>query len=102
MGCSRSISRNPVVLPMLHLGGCLDLRRTIDWRRVDSIDALDAEYSLELVREDLDELRLRVSPVLESPCGARAAGAVAVGLGQRADLCDICIGNKWREIDAGF
>ena len=62
----------------------------------------DAEHALVLVREDLDELRLRLGPVLQDPCGARAAGEIAMALEQAADHCDILVGFERLEIDAGL
>src|SRR5579859_7160149 len=89
--CSRSISRNPVTLPMLHLGGGLDMRRDsdINWRRVDGFDAFYAQYALVFVREDLDEAGLSFAPMLEDPRCARASGEVAMAFEQTANLSDV-------------
>ena len=54
------------------------------------------------MREDLDESRLRVGPVLEDPRGARAAGEVAMALEQAADLVDVVGVDERLEIDAGL
>jgi hypothetical protein len=44
--------------------------------------ARESKNALVLVRKDLDETRLRVSPVLENPSRARAAGQVAMAFEQ--------------------
>jgi hypothetical protein len=54
------------------------------------------------VREDLDEARLRVGPVLENPCGARAAGEVAMAFEQAATRLDVFGIDQRLQIDAGL
>src|ERR1700722_9756653 len=103
MGCSRSTSRKPVTLPMLHLGCCgLNLRHCVSWWTVDGVNPLDAEHALVLMREDLDELRLRVGPVLEDPRSARASGVIAMALKQGAHFSDIFVGFERLKIHAGL
>src|SRR5581483_3536997 len=67
----------PVVLPMLHL---LCSSQNRDWfsRDVGPLAATDAQDSLELVREDLDEPRDSVGPIVEDPFGATTAGEFRV------------------------
>ena len=64
--------------------------------------ALDTEDALVLVREDFDEERLRVGPVLENPRGARAAGQVAMAREQGVDFLDVVGVDQWLEIHAGL
>src|ERR1700677_3158450 len=101
VGCSRLISKKPVTLPMLHLGG-RDQRRRGERGSVDGLRALDTEDAFVLVREDFDEERLRVGPVLENPGGARAAGEVAMAREQGADFVDVGGINERLEIHAGL
>src|SRR5580658_4939404 len=101
VGCARSISKKPVTLPMLHLGsGSRHERRCVDGRSVDSGGALDAENPLVFVREDLDELRLGVGPVLENPRGARAAREVAMACEQALHAVNVGGVYEWFEVDA--
>ena len=54
------------------------------------------------MREDLDEVRLRVGPVLEDPGGARAAGEVAMAREQAADCFNVFGVDERLQIDAGL
>ncbi len=69
---------------------------------VDGINAGDAKDALVLVGEDLDEQRLRASPVLENPGGARAAGEIAMAGEQALDPLDVDGIDERLEIDAGL
>src|ERR1700683_2738103 len=103
VGCARSISRNPVTLPMLHLGsGSRHERRRMDGRSINSGGALDAENPLVLVREDFDELRLGVGPVLENPRSARAAGEIAMACEQALHALNVGGVDERFEVDAGL
>src|ERR1700748_1086845 len=88
---------------MLHLGCCsLDLRRCGSWRTVNGVDAFDSKYAFVLVWEDLDELRLRVGPVLKDPCGTWTAGVVAMALQKSTNLSYVCFALEGFQVDAGF
>src|ERR1700722_5871110 len=63
---------------------------------------IQAQDALVFVREDLDEARLRIGPVFEDPCGARAAGKVAVALEQAANAVYIGGFNQRLQIDTGL
>jgi hypothetical protein len=69
---------------------------------VDGINAGDAKNALVLVGEDLDEQRLSTSPVLEDPCGTRAAGEIAMTDEQALDPLNIGGIDERLEIDAGL
>ena len=71
-------------------------------RSVDGLSAGYAQDALVLVREDLDELGLLTGPVLEDPCGARAAGEVAMAREQGAEFFDVFRVDQRFEIDAGL
>src|SRR5208337_1331489 len=102
VACSRPISRKPVTLPMLHLGGGRHERRRSGGWCVNRFRARYAKHALVLVRIDLDELRLSVCPVFEDPRGARAAGGRPMTRKQVADLLHVSGINKRLEIDAGL
>src|SRR3954470_16225228 len=99
VGCSRSISRNPVTLPMLHLGCANQGRRSCG---IVFLRGRNPEHALELVGENLDEARLRLGPVFQYPCGAGAAGEIAMTREQSADHGDILVSFERVEIDAGL
>src|ERR1017187_6096727 len=69
---------------------------------VDGLRALDTENALVFVREDFDEERLRIGPVLENPCGARAAGEVTMAREQGADVFDVFGVGQRLQINAGL
>src|SRR5450631_234735 len=74
----------PVVLPMLHLlGGPQNRYRLV--RNVSLLAAAHAQYPFEFVREDFDESRVHVVPVIENPLGATAASQVHVTRNKIAD-----------------
>src|ERR1035438_10195702 len=109
-GCSLSISKNPVNLPMMHLG-CRRYGRRSSWKNgVDrggvctrrSFVARNSQDALVLVWKDLDEARLRLGPVLQNPCGVRASGQVAMAFEQAAHPDYILRENQWFQIDAGL
>src|SRR5580658_4300336 len=103
-GCSRCSSRNPVTLPMLHLrGGCHAWRRSGGMmNRFSGGGARYSQNALVLMREDLDEPWLGIGPVLENPCGARAAGEVAMTLKLAANYFNVFGVGQWLQIHAGL
>src|SRR5215469_1155831 len=101
VGCSRSISRNPVILPMVHLGRAHQ-RRRIGWRTVSSFSARNVEHALVFMREDLDEIGLRDGEVFEDPRGARAAGGIAMALEKAAHNGDVFVEDERLKIDHGL
>src|SRR5580658_6166931 len=86
---------------MLHLCGRHQRRRN-SWRAVEAFGARVSEYTLVLVREDFDEARLRVGPVLQNPCCAGAASQITMAFKQAAYAVNISTVNKWLKIDAGL
>jgi hypothetical protein len=48
---------------MLHLGCGLNLRHGVSWRTVNGVDALDTKHAFVFMRENFDELRLRLGPM---------------------------------------
>src|ERR1700677_1166238 len=100
VGCSRSISRKPVSLPMLHLLG-RHQRRHRCWRAIETFGARASQHALVFMREDLDEARLRIGPMLQDPGGARAAGQVAMPLKQTTHTIDIFAAGQRFQIYAG-
>src|SRR6266496_2238090 len=101
-GCSRSISRNPVTLPMLHLCCCRHQRRRIYWRSVNRIHAFNPQDAFVFVWEYLDESRLCSRPVFEDPCGTRASGKVAMPFEEPSNLGNILIRHKRLQVHARF
>src|SRR5580693_5639426 len=104
LGCSRSISRKPVSLPMLYLLCRRHQRRRSRWTGsdVDIVGARHVEHALVLVRKDLDEAHPRLRPVLENPGGSGAAGVFAMALEQAADFGDIFVRAQRLQVDHGL
>src|ERR1700733_12962528 len=79
-GVSRVYSKKPVTLPMRGLllqGGAGDHLR-MSLFGLARLIFRDAENSLVLVREHLDELWQHLAPVFENPLAARTAGSFDV------------------------
>src|SRR5450631_1650521 len=88
----------PLVLPMLHLlGGRRNRYRKV--RNVSLLAAAHAQDSFEFVREDLDESRVHVVPVIENPLGATAASQVHVASNEIADTLHILNFKQRFEVD---
>src|ERR1035438_10708438 len=88
----------PVVLPMLHLLGGLQNRYGLV-RNVSLLAAAHAQYPFEFVREDFDESRVHVVPVIENPLGATAASQVHVTINEIADNLHILNFKQRFEVD---
>src|SRR5579872_415608 len=78
----------PVVLPMMHLHFC-HYPRDGFIQNVYLLASADAEHSLELAREYLDEAGYGFIPVVDDPFRARAAGQFPMPYDQLADLLQI-------------
>ena len=83
----------PVVLPMLHLLVLclLGMRKNSDRfaRYIGLRAAADSQHSLEFVRENFDEPRDQLVPVVENPLSAAAARQFSVTRDQVSDDLDI-------------
>src|ERR1700722_7156481 len=99
---------NPVGLPMLHLiawrglgMGKFRLHQHSDRRLGDVglLAASDSEYALELVRENFDEARGGIAPIVENRLGARAGSQYQVTGDQVADDLDILRIEQWLKIN---
>src|ERR1017187_1088409 len=88
----------PVVLPMLHLLGGLQNRYGLV-RNVSLLAAAHAQYPFEFVREDFDESRVHVVPVIENPLGATAASQVHVTINEIADNLHVLNFKQRFEVD---
>src|ERR1700722_18507494 len=91
LGCSRSISRNPVSLPMLNLLSRRHPRRRTGWSDVNRIGTLHTEHPFILMRENFDEARLRLGPVLQNPRRTRTPSQLAMTLQQRAHFSNVSL-----------
>jgi len=76
-------------------------RRNSGWS-IYRFDTRSAENTFVLVREYLDESWLCIGPVLEDPCGTRAAGKVAVAFEESANALHVSFSYQGFEIDACF
>jgi hypothetical protein len=63
---------------------------------------LYAHHALVFVREDLDELRSHLAPVLENPLTARAGGCLHMLLDQALKRLDVSGIFQWLQIDTGL
>src|SRR6266567_5584106 len=101
VACSRSISRKPVTLPIVHLCRAHQRRRN-GWRTVSLFRALDAKHALVFMREDLDEVGTSGLPVFKDPRSTRAAGEFAMALEQSANECDVFLKFQRFQIHGGL
>src|SRR5579864_4971993 len=88
----------PVVLPMLHLLCGLHHGDGLAWD-ICLLTAADSQHSLEFVREDLDEARNHILPIVEYPLCAAAAGQIQVARDQISDELHILLIEDRFEID---